>query len=144
MDESIKTLVIQAYAERYDDFKLQFMEPVDNYYGGYLIALDFTSHDKCGITEHSSEICYVDLRKGVRIFGTTTELVHLLIGKANESFLERFFRKDNFTSFVFLVLVVAVLVAAFRGLANEGIDILRNLTVLAAGFFFGSRTSKAE
>ena len=147
VSEDIKALVRKAYKKKYPTFAELLINPIDNTFGGQLVAVEYTEEPENEKEERpfSSEVCFVDHRDQVRIFDTTLELVYFLSDKANEKFIDKIFRKDIFSSLIFLVLLLAVLISGVvGGFAPSSLDIIKNLTVLAAGYFFGTHNWKKD
>lgn len=87
------------------------------------------------------EVCYIDPRGNVRVFETTPDLVRFLAG--HHSWERRFFSPAVVGATAFLLTLLAVIGVTFLRIDYQpGVEALKGILVLAAGFYFG-KTSKA-
>lgn len=84
------------------------------------------------------EVCYANSRGEVRVFETTPDLVRLLAG--SHSWDRRFLSSTSVGAAAFLLTLIAVIAMTFMGLDKQpGVDALKGLLALAAGFYFGNQ-----
>jgi hypothetical protein len=140
-EDEIKQKIGAQYIVTYPKCKIDDLRVLENPFGGYLASLTLKHENK-----EATEICFVEGNGKVRIFSSTPELAYFLNGKANERLFDKMFRKDIFSSIILFLLIVSVFVAAWVAPpANEkAFTLLRDLTVLAAGFYFGANVSASK
>ncbi len=140
MDEKdITNAVQQEYARKmakWTNVTVVSIEPSTS--SGYLAVVEALDDDG----EDVEEICYVDPRGKVRIFDTSGELVRYL--SSARSWETRLFSPSTVGAAAFLLTLIAVIALTFLKVQNDpGLDALKGLLALAAGFYFGNQASKS-
>jgi uncharacterized membrane protein len=132
-------LIANTYKERYGwkDVRVSAGTPA---FGGELFVVRSNPEQQDG------EICFLG-NNGVRVFGSTEDLVEFLESRANAPLLERISSRSVVTAVVFVLLVVGIFIAGFfpsERFNKDVLVILGNALGVAAGFFFGQSFSRTR
>jgi hypothetical protein len=127
--------IFAAVADKYPGWtKVRISTLVEAADGSYLACVDAVDEEK----EEIEEVCIVNATGGVRLFDGTGDLIHALAAR------RPFFSPAIVSGLAFLITLVAVIGFTWAGVQNpEGMDALKGILALAAGFYFGNSTSKS-
>jgi hypothetical protein len=140
MSESaeIQAVLAEYRRRQYPDWTNTAVTAVTPYAGGGSLAVVTADDEE---DDEVEEVCFIDGRGRVRIFQTSTELITYL--ETATSYRSWIFTGQGISAIAFLITLIAVIGLAIaphpNGVAS---DTLKQVLVLAAGFFFGNQAHR--